>query len=240
MDLKGLPGEPAQIYPMNVVIICQVADVAARLRGQLTNLGAFVESTYKDHAAAIAAIPPSEEVRLFVVHVNDTADVAHLKRLTGTMAGQPVLAVVNEDASRQTLFDVMRAGAMQQVSLPLDVADFKATLDWFAMQFGYAATRTQVVAVAGVTGGCGATSVAINLAYELARQHGQHTILTEMSLAMGSLSTYLDVHPKYTTRDLFQRRDALDMYLVQEALTRVMDNLDLLPGYADALTNLEV
>ena len=61
---------------------------------------------------------------------------------------------------------VMRLGVSQIVGLPLNPQDFKTALKRIGEKSATSAKdRSQVFAVAGVTGGCGATSLAINLAW---------------------------------------------------------------------------
>ena len=79
---------------------------------------------------------------------------------------------------------VNRAGAAQVVQLPLDRNDFHSALIMIAAQFGRTSLDRHVFAVTGATGGCGATTIAVNLAAEIANQIGQSTILAEMTLQM--------------------------------------------------------
>ena len=53
------------------------------------------------------------------------------------------------------------------MTLPLDVHDFHEALDSIAIQFGHSSTHSVVIGVTGGHGGAGATTVAVNLAYEI-------------------------------------------------------------------------
>jgi pilus assembly protein CpaE len=134
------------------------------------------------------------------------------------------------------LLGAMRSGAAQVVPLPIQPDDFKAAMDCIAQQFGHAAAQNQAICVSGVTGGCGATALAVNVAYEIAAQHGQHVILSELSLQIGKLAAYLDVNPEHTTFDLLNDCERIDPQMVQRALTRVADRLDVLAGEYRAIT----
>jgi pilus assembly protein CpaE len=103
-------------------------------------------------------------------------------------------------------------------------------MDCIAQQYGSAAAQGQVVAVSGVTGGCGATAIAVNVGYEIATQHHQHVILSELSLQIGKLAAYLDVNPEHTTFDLLNDGDRLDPLMIQRALTQVANHFDVLVG----------
>lgn len=68
------------------------------------------------------------------------------------------------------------------------------------------------------------------MAYELASQHQQSVILSELSLQVGKLAAYLDISPSQTTFDLLSAGERLDAAVVQKALTRVSDRFDILAG----------
>jgi pilus assembly protein CpaE len=84
-----------------------------------------------------------------------------------------------------------------------------------------------VVAVTGASGGCGATTLAVNLAAELA-ELGPSVVLAEPTLTVGKLALFLDAHPALTTADLFQNGGDLDPKSVEQALHPVTDKLRLL------------
>src|SRR6185295_14814643 len=120
--------------------------------------------------------------RLFIMHVPDSYSLPKLRQLVGSFAGQPVLALVDAMMDPAVLLGAMRSGAAQVVPLPIQPEDFRAAMECIAQQFGHTAATNQSIAVSGVTGGCGATAIAVNLAHEIAAQHGQHVILSELSL----------------------------------------------------------
>ena len=130
----------------------------------------------------------------------------------------------------------MRAGASQVVPLPIQPDDFKAAMDCISQQYGHSSAQNQAICVSGVTGGCGATVLAVNLANEIASQHGRHVILSELSLQIGKLAAYLDINPEHTTFDLLNDGERVDPQMIQRALTHVADRLDVLAGEYRAIT----
>ncbi len=116
---------------------------------------------------------------------------------------------------------------MQVVLLPFQRSDFGAALDCIAVQFGMAPARAQTIAIAGASGGCGATTLAINLAYEIACAKKLKCILMELSLRMGALASYLDLQPRFTTSDLLFDK-SVDSAAVKQSLTVINDELSVL------------
>ncbi len=87
-----------------------------------------------------------------------------------------------------------------------------------------------MIAVAGVTGGSGATTVALNLAYEIADRHSLRCVLVDLSLRMGVVASLLNIEPAYTINDLLRDSRRIDTNLAQQALIRVADNFEILAG----------
>lgn len=219
------------MYPLNVVIVGCNDEVLPHVRRELAKASAHVEAEFPDVGHLFARLAAGEqEMRLFVIGAEGGGHVEQIRRLSRVFAGRPILALVDAVSNPSVFIEAMRGGALQVVPVPIDSDDFRAALDCLALHFAYAGKASRVVAVAGVTGGCGATTIAINLAYEIAQQHKLHCILVELSMQMGMLATYLDLAPKFTTHDLLSDMSRVDIYLVQQVLTRVADNFDVLAG----------
>jgi pilus assembly protein CpaE len=163
---------------------------------------------------------------LFILYVSEAQHIAHMQSLGQSY---PVLALIESRVDPSLVFHAMREGASQVVQLPLQADDFNAALDRVALQFGHAASGASVIAVAGASGGCGATIIALNLAYEIAHRQATPCILAELAMQLGALPTYLNIEPLVTIQDLLQDLERQGSYIVRKALTRV-GQLDVLTG----------
>jgi pilus assembly protein CpaE len=134
----------------------------------------------------------------------------------------------------------MREGAAQVVMLPVDVVDFREAINMVALQFGYAASQSQVIAVTGAHGGVGSTMLAVNLAYELAHSYQLDTIVAELSLNFGVFASYLAIEPEYTTLELLQHAADIDIYITSKALIPFGERLSVLAGPVHAVTAPDV
>ena len=125
----------------------------------------------------------------------------------------------------------MRMGASQIVGLPLHAEDFKTALDRLAMQFVYSSTdHSKVIAVAGVTGGCGATSLAINLGQEISHLWNKRCILVDLSLKLGAVASHLNIEPPHSINDLLGDVGRVDETLIRNVLFKIAENYELLAG----------
>jgi len=226
------------MYPLNVILIGCQDSVQRNVLSMLINQQANLEAQYADVDAAVATLRDGTgtNTRLFIVHVPNAQMLPKLRHLTGVFAGQPIVALVDAMQDSTVLLGAMRSGAAQVVPLPIQAEDFKAAMDCIASQYATASQQNQVIAVSGVTGGCGATVLSVNIAHEIASQHAQTVVLSELSLQIGKLAAYLDVSPSHTTFDLLNDGERLDPQMVQRALTRVSDHFDIMVGEYRAIT----
>ncbi len=171
-----------------------------------------------------------KESALFVVFVRSSDDLDDIRRLTEKFPGRPVLAVLEERCEASLVVRAIRAGASQVVSCPIQPEDVREALSCIATQFDMGKQLGKVIAVSGATGGAGATTVALNLAAQIAHRNQSKCVLMELSLRMGVLAMFLDIEPAYTSTDLVSMLDRLDNYLVEQSLTAVNENLLVLPG----------
>jgi pilus assembly protein CpaE len=235
-----LQGFETTMYPLSVTLVGCQENVHRQVLSMLIAQHANLEGQFPDVDGAIKALrelPPHP--RLFLLHAPTSLSLPKLKTLTSHFAGQPVLALVDAVTDPKMLLGAMRAGAAQVVPLPIASDDFRAAMDCIAQQYSQSTVSNQAIAVSGVTGGCGATALAVNIANELAQQ-GQTVILSELSLQIGKLAAYLDVNPTQTTYDLLAEHDRLDVPSVQRALARVTDRFEVLVGEYRQITPLSV
>jgi pilus assembly protein CpaE len=179
------------------------------------------------------------ESHLFVVHVAPDLDLARLAALTARFPGQPVLALLPGGTDIPRVLATQRAGASQVVTLPLREADFLQALDCLLVQFAPPPREAHVLAVCGVSGGAGATTLALNLASEIAQAPGrarQNVLLVELARGMGTLATYLDIAPELTTHELVRDSGHLSPAVIRRAIVHVSPGLGVLVGPYEEIT----
>jgi pilus assembly protein CpaE len=226
-----------------VVLVGVDGGVRPALGRALQQRGAEPAAVCADLAAARAeGLAHPGDVHLFVVQLAPGSDPARLGLLTSVLPGQPVLALLPPGADLAALINAQRAGAAQVVPLPLQDDDFLRAVDCIASQFAPAARASRVIAVCGVSGGCGATTLALNLAYEIgqgppagspgpaARAAPGGCLLVELARQMGSLAAYLDIEPSVSTHELLTDASRLTTHGIRQALTPVAPGLDVLVG----------
>jgi pilus assembly protein CpaE len=210
-------------------------EITTQLRRELFNRTMRIDAEFSEAAeAALALRKFSSEKRVLIAHLASIHDPEPLGLLTAHFPGWPVLVLVDgydpKAITADVVVEIMRAGASQILSMPILGDDLKAALDRIAVQYVYSVRDTKVIAVAGATGGSGATSIALNLAYEIADRHNIRCVLVDLSLRMGVVASHLNLEPTHTIIDLIRNINRVDAYLVQKALIRVADNFEILAG----------
>ena len=246
------------MFPLNVTIIGCSGDLLQLLRLELSVHAARIDAEYLGADSAITALRsaaatedarrssrrpdngPIEQRRLFIVHVHALQELAAVKRLSTFFPGNPILVLMEAHDDPTVPIQAMRMGASQVVNLPVKADDFKEALDCIANQFGRA-VGNQVIAVAGVTGGCGSTTMAINIGFEIAQNHDNlRVILAELSLQVGKLPLYLNVEPRFTTHDVLKDIHTIDLGFIQQALTPIVERFSILTGPYNSVSALAV
>jgi pilus assembly protein CpaE len=129
----------------------------------------------------------------------------------------------------------MRAGAQDLLSRPVEPAQLKTALE-HAIKRKLERLRTQaergrVLAVLGVGGGIGTTTIATNLAVEMMRTaEFAPVLLADFDLDMGSVPCFLDLPPVRTYQDLSPELGALDAEGVRQFLPRHRTGVYMLAG----------
>jgi pilus assembly protein CpaE len=128
------------------------------------------------------------------------------------------------------LRDVVRAGAVDLIQLPVEDSELVNTLER-AIQLHRATAAAApapaaapvpavpagpgtVFTIASATGGCGKTFYATNLAAFLSRHTGRRVCVIDIDLQFGEISTALRLRPKYTIYDALTRDEGDESDLV--------------------------
>lgn len=125
----------------------------------------------------------------------------------------------------------LRAGLHEFLTSPVDPEDLAQALQRLVRRWDAASRSGQVIAVYSAKGGLGTTTVAVNLAYAWAAQHGDaRTVVADLVAVGGDVRVALDLHPAYDIGDLAGKVDRLDGDLLLSLLTRASDSVWALPA----------
>ena len=90
----------------------------------------------------------------------------------------------------------------------------------------------RTIAVCGVKGGIGASTLAHNLAWTIARGHGTSTVIADLDIAFGTASLNFNQDPPQGIAEAVFAPERLDSNLLERLLSKCSDNLSLLAAPA--------
>ncbi|SEK88483.1 pilus assembly protein CpaE [Roseivivax marinus] len=203
----------------------------------------------------------------FVALAIDDTDEDNIDQIAGliTLAKSRGVKVVliAEDVTPGALHTLLRTGADEFVPYPLPEGELAEAVERLrrpapttalalAAEEGGAAGEANgsvkltrggdgvTIAVHGMAGGVGATTFAVNLAWELAtvekdKEKAPRVLLLDLGLQFGSVATYLDLPRRETVLEIMTDIDTLDSDSFAQALVRFDDRLSVFTAPPDLL-----
>lgn len=183
-------------------------------------------SSWQELQVSLSASP----IDAVVVNL-DTADggtPTRLIRRVTEVAPQCGIIGVSANVDPDAIIGAMRAGCHQFVRWPIDPADLRSALDRVAQARMPVHSRSQTVGLIGASGGAGATTLACNLAIELAHLTELRVALVDMDLHYGDVTCAFDVTPQHSVADVCQAGVEVDRRILESAMTELPCRVSLL------------
>ena len=96
-----------------------------------------------------------------------------------------------------------------------------------------AAAMGRIIGFIGARGGVGSSSIAVNTAYNLAREYDEDVLLIDLDLAFGTAALSLNLNPVESVAAALDQPDRLDEVLMERFMTRVEDHFSVVAAPAD-------
>lgn len=125
---------------------------------------------------------------------------------------------VSGSTDSNAIIKAMRAGCGQFVHWPIEPQDLREAVDRLRRMTTPTAGGCQRICVVGSSGGMGATTVACNLALELAQVTQQRCALVDMNLQFGDVACAFDLSAKHSVADVCGSGVEIDRTLIEMAL----------------------
>lgn len=191
------------------VSVATSGEAAVRLRGEHFDL----------------VIVPLEET--------DAAELAALDRET-RMSGSTFMIGTASERDPELILRAMRSGLHEFLVFPPDPHELSAAVDRLMRRTGSPTRKGHAIAIYGSKGGIGSTTVAINLAFALAKAHPDGRVaLVDFVPSGGDVRVMLDLGSTYDTGDLARKVEGADSELLHSLLTPVSGGVWVLPSAED-------
>ena len=152
----------------------------------------------------------------------------HLERIVSRFPTTRFVALAST-LGNELLLEAMQTGVRRVVVKQTMAAELRGVLDRLtASDSAGHGPRGEIVTLLSASGGCGATTLAVNLAEEIAVKHSQPTLLCDLDCAYGAAAGYLGVHPRYAADHLLNSNGLIDAQLIRSTATVHTDRIHLL------------
>ena len=180
---------------------------------------------------------------------DDEANVEHLSAIIAAAKARNIKVVlIAHDVTPSALHHLLRQGADEFVPYPLPEGELEAAIERMRAPDSAPSSHNGskvklshdgngvIIAVQGMAGGCGASTFATNLAWELAtvsKTKSPKVCIMDLGLQFGSVSTYLDVQRREAVLELLSDIDSMDEDSFGQALVTFEDKLHVFTSPAD-------
>ena len=211
-----------------------------------------------DEAFIFLGQPEAESLEFIALAIDDV-DEENLTQLSQIIAAAKArsikVIVIAEDVSPTALHQLLRGGADEFVPYPLPEGELAEAVERLRKQdepapvvAAAAPEKTNLaknadgngvlISVQGLAGGVGATTFAVNLAWELAtvtKEKPPRVCVLDLGLQFGSVATYLDLPRKDAVFQLLSELDAVDEDAFAGALVGFEDKIQVFTAPNDIL-----
>ena len=168
--------------------------------------GESLNNNYQD----IINLSPSIVIADVSGNFNDSYEFA--EKILTKLPSVKIIATAS-DYSTDIVIRAMRAGIREFLPKPLIKDNLLKSLDKFKNQIQGSndeENNSKVITVFSNKGGVGRTSLAVNLALELANITKEKVALVDLNMHLGDVTTFLDIKPSFDISYLIKKVDSAD------------------------------
>lgn len=178
---------------------------------------------------------------LLVVQLDPSPDAA-IGFVGQVLAQRPDLPAfaISECSDGKLILTAMRAGIREYLTKPVEPEQLGAAIERISQQVASRDEPGCLISVMSSVGGGGATTIAANLAVELAGLVGPESrgvALVDLDYRFGQIATLLDVQPQYSIADLCDSPEHLDPQMIGRVMIKHPSGVHVLarpPHFAQA------
>lgn len=136
--------------------------------------------------------------------------------------------VVSKTISQSLILSAMQAGARHFMQKSAISAELSGAMGKLLLHAGLKRPTGSVLTVFSSSGGCGATTVALNTAMELRLTTQKPVLMIDLDRCYGAAGAYLDVESSYGIADVLTHDGKVDKHLIQSSSASYMEDFHVL------------
>ncbi len=195
----------------SLIVLDKNANSREIIKSYLNNLECIGEiKLFDDYKTGIEEIKKEKDC-IAIIDISDNIDEAKeavydIKLLT------PRIVITSSDYSTNTIIRALRLGAKEFLPKPVLKDDLIRVISMLANNTNTENdSPSRIITVYSNKGGIGKTTIAVNLAEELARVTKDKVALIDLNLQLGDISTFLNLNPpfdvNYVIRNLIDKEE---------------------------------
>ncbi len=169
---------------------------------------------------------------------NDTEnEFQHIQSLLNSdVVTEVFLISESENSDPAVLMRAIKTGAKECFTLPLKEEEVKQALKEFKKKIKRADRKNspetgKIITIIGSKGGVGTTTVAVNLAVNLAKKKSVPSVaLIDMNIMFGEIPLFLEMKPGYHWGEITRNISRLDSTFLMDSLSRHSSGVYVLPS----------
>ncbi|MDH7796826.1 MULTISPECIES: CpaE family protein [unclassified Beijerinckia] len=246
-EFNGQTDGQTQIAPVPRVSIqafCEVAATADAITSSMNDrrmLKAHVKVHMGGAPAAIEAYRSAPTPNVIVIECNQgrNALLGYLDELADYCDAGTRVVVIGRSNDIGLYRELMGRGVSEYIVSPFEVLSFVRTISELYAAAGSAPVG-RLLAVTGVKGGVGASSIAHNVAWAISREFDSSTVLVDMDLGFGTAGLDFNQDPPQGVAEIVFAPERLDANFVDRLLSKCTENLSLLAAPATLERNYDL
>ncbi|MBY0296009.1 MAG: AAA family ATPase [Methylobacterium sp.] len=226
----------APVPRITIQAFCETPDVAAVIEAaaedrRMQKAHLKVQMGGAPAAAEAFRTAPTPNVLVLELHGGRGNPLSQLDALAEVCDPGTKVVVIGHVNDVLLYRDFIRRGVSEYLIAPIDpVSMIAAVSDLFAEPGAEPLGRT--VAVVGAKGGVGASTLAHNLAWSVARDHATSTVIADLDIAFGTAGLNFNQDPPQGVAEAVFAPERIDTNFVDRLLSKCTDNLSLLAAPA--------
>ena len=234
-DTPAMEEHIAPAPRVSVQAFCETVETAAAIQsaGEDRRLAkAHLKVQMGGIAAAVEAYSNAPTPNVIILEADGRSNIlGGLEELAGVCDSGTRVVVIGHRNDVGLYRDLIRRGVSEYLIAPTGTIDIvRAICGLFSSPEAKAVGR--VIAIVGAKGGVGASTIAHNVAWSIARDLALDSVVTDLDLAFGTASLDYNQDPPQGIADAVFSPDRVDTAFVDRLLSKCTDHLSLLAAPA--------
>ncbi len=141
--------------------------------------------------------------------------------------------LITEEPDKALLLEAIRLGAKEFLSIPIETAEVEKALERYIDRNQHSlnqSTKGELINIIGSKGGVGTTTIAVNLAVNLAEKQKFSVALIDSNMLFGEIPLFLGINPKHDWGQIVRNVSRMDKTLFSTIRATHSSGLDVYPS----------